>query len=98
MYVAFHMPMFGSLSIDSKPLECPTCPRHKEHGANDWLDADITTCSAGDKFTCARCGTAVTVMWGLDEPDHLSNWLNGEYCPHRLCKIKYAALLAEMAA
>lgn len=90
MYLAIHVPMFGSTTVDSKPIECPHCPKKGEHGANDWVDAGVvpgvTPCNPGDKYTCARCGTVVTINWGLVEPDHLSTWLNSEYCPHRLCR------------
>lgn len=95
MYLAFHMPMFGTLNIDSKPVECPTCPRLVSLPVSDWQDKDISTCNPGDQFTCNRCGTVVTVMWGLDEPDHLSTWMNAEYCPHRICRLKYAELVRQ---
>jgi hypothetical protein len=94
MYLAFHMPMFGTPNVDSKPIECPTCPRTVSFGANDWQDKDISTCNPGDQFVCNRCGTVVTVMWGLEEPDHLSTWMNAERCPHRLCRIKFTELKA----
>jgi hypothetical protein len=89
MYLAIHVPMFGTPNIDSKPIECPTCPRGIQFGVNDWEPQDITICNPGDKFTCTKCGTVVTINWGLVEPDHLSSWMNSEHCPHRLCRIKY---------
>lgn len=92
MYVSFHLPMFGTPHVDAKPMECPVCPRGESMGANDWKERDISTCNPGDKYECVRCGTVVEVMWGLDEPDHLSNWMNSEYCPHRLCKLKFTEL------
>lgn len=94
MYLAMHVPMFGSMNVDSKPIECPTCPRGVSKGASDWQERNISTCDHSDAFTCNRCGTVVTVMWGLEEPDHLSTWQNSEHCPHRLCRIKYAELQA----
>jgi hypothetical protein len=87
MYLAIHVPMFGSPNIEAKLIECPTCPRGVEHGANDWDDVDISQCSPGDCFKCSVCGTIVTANWGLVEPDHLSNWKNSEHCPHRLCRL-----------
>jgi DNA-directed RNA polymerase subunit RPC12/RpoP len=92
MYLAIHVPMFGSPNIETKPIECPYCPRGKELGTNDWEEKDITTCNPGDEFVCKKCGKKVFINWGLEEPDHLSNWLNSEYCPHRLCRIKYKEL------
>lgn len=96
MYLAFHYPFFGSATVDAHPLECPRCPRGVAHGTNDWKDADIAVCNPGDHFTCNRCGQDVIINWGLAEPDHLSTWLSSEHCPHRLCKIKYAELCAQM--
>ena len=95
MYVAFHSPMFGTAHVDSHPLECPFCPRGKEKGQNDWEARNINVCNPGDVYTCLQCGRSVTINWGLVEPDHLSNWVNSEYCPHRLCKIKYQELCLE---
>jgi hypothetical protein len=95
MYVAFHSPMFGTAHVDSHPLECPFCARGKEKGQNDWEERNINVCNPGDVYTCLQCGRSVTINWGLVEPDHLSNWVNSEYCPHRLCKIKYQELCLE---
>lgn len=96
MYLAIHSPMFGTANIDSHQIECPFCPRGKEQGINEWEDIDITSCNPGDKLVCKRCGKAVYINWGLAEPDHLSTWLNSEYCPHHLCKLKYAELVEEL--
>lgn len=90
MYLAFHYPFFGSATVDAHAINCLHC------GANDWQDRDITTCNPGDTFTCNRCGSTVYVNWGIDEPDHLSNWISSEHCPHRLCKLKYAELRVVM--
>ncbi len=88
MHLEVHTPMFGSKNIEGKPTECPVCPRGLSLGANDWEDKDISVCNPGDTFKCNRCGTVVTVNWGLVEPDHLSTWKNSECCPHRLCQRK----------
>ena len=88
MKLYIHVPMFGTPHIDSKPIECSYCPRGKEMGQNDWADVGITVCNPGMQLTCLKCGHIVIINWGLVEPDHLSTWLNGEYCPHRLCKLK----------
>lgn len=96
MYLAMHLPMFGTAKIDSRPIECPKCPKGKERGVSNWVEVPIDDCFPGQQFTCAECGTVVTVNWGLEEPDHLSTWLSSEHCPHRLCKIKYAELRVEM--
>jgi hypothetical protein len=90
MYLAIHTPLFGSVNIDSQTIECPNCPRGKERGVNDWQEKSIATCNSGDEFICNRCGSKIIINWGLEEPDHLSNWINSEHCPHRLCKIKAA--------
>jgi hypothetical protein len=96
MYLAIHVPMFGTAHIDSRPIECPTCPRGKEHGISDWEERDITRCNPGDELVCKRCGTKVYINWGLAEPDHFSTWLSSEHCPHRLCRLKYQQLLAQL--
>ena len=88
MHLSIHVPMFGSASVEAKPVECPVCQKGREHGVNDWVEANIETCEPGDTFTCARCGKSVIINWGLVEPDHLSNWKNSEHCPHRVCKLK----------
>ena len=95
MMLYMHMPMFGTPHIDSKPIECPHCPRGKESGENNWVDIDLTECDPGDQLTCKKCGNTVYINWGLVEPDHLSSWLNSEYCPHRICKLKFAELCKE---
>jgi DNA-directed RNA polymerase subunit RPC12/RpoP len=89
MFVAFHYPFFGSSTVDAQQMRCPQC------GANDWRDRDTTTCNPGDEFECAKCGKKVYINWGLVEPDHLSGWISSEYCPHRLCRTKYAQLREE---
>jgi DNA-directed RNA polymerase subunit RPC12/RpoP len=86
--------MFGSKNVESQPIECPKCPRGLQMGANDWEDAPVDECYPGQKFKCKRCGTEVTINWGLVEPDHLSTWVNSEYCPHRMCKVLYERLYA----
>ena len=96
MFLAIHVPMFGTPHIDSHRIDCPVCPRGAEHGVNDWQPESIESCSPGDQFTCARCGAVVTILWGLTEPDHLSNWMNSEHCPHRLCVLKYAELKTKL--
>lgn len=97
MYLAIHSPMFGTVHIDAQAIECPTCPRGTSLGASDWRDVDIATLSDGSSLTCNRCGSTVMINWPIEEPDHLSTWLNSEYCPHRLCKIKLEQLKAEKA-
>ena len=110
MYLAIHTPLFGSATVDAMPIECPHCPRAKEHGMCDWRPAGIAgwllhrfawfqkyatrRCNPGDHWVCNRCGRRVTINWGLEEPDHLSGWKNSEYCPHRLCRTMKAKLHA----
>jgi hypothetical protein len=89
MFLAVHVPMFGSPNVDAIQIYCPRCPK----ATNDWVDVPIETCSPGDRFACARCGHQVMMNWGLVEPDHLSIWLSSEHCLHRLCRIKYAELV-----
>lgn len=90
MFLAIHVPMFGSVNIESKPINCPYC----SSGMNDWKDAPISTCSPGDRFTCTKCERDAIINWGLCEPDHLSTYINSEYCSHPLCIAKYAELLS----
>lgn len=92
MYLAFHYPFFGSSTVDAHQIHCPNCPP----GNNAWVERDISTCDPGDIFTCAQCGKEIIINWGLYEPDHLSNWLSSEHCPHSYCKLKYAQLKEEM--
>ena len=87
MYLAVHTPLFGSKSVESQPIECPKCQRGKVMGQNDWEDAPIDECSPRQKFKCKHCGTEVKINLGLIEPDHLSTWVNSEYCPHRFCRL-----------
>jgi DNA-directed RNA polymerase subunit RPC12/RpoP len=86
VYVAFHYPFFGSSTVDGYQLLCPDC------GANDWEQREIAVCNPGDEFKCQRCGKKVWINWGLVEPDHLSSWLNSEYCQHRVCRLKFSEL------
>ena len=88
MHLSVHVPMFGSPNIESKPIVCPC-------RANNWAEIPIKECSPGQILVCLACGKSVTINWGLVEPDHLSNWINSEHCPHRLCRIKYAELQRE---
>lgn len=88
MYLAIHTPLFGYKQVESNAVYCPVCPRGVSLGVSDWIDQPIETCNPGDKFTCARCGHSIFINWGLEEPDHLSHWLNSEMCPHRLCQLK----------
>lgn len=50
MYLAFHYPFFGSVTVDARRIECPHCPRGLEFGENDWEDKDISVCNPGDTF------------------------------------------------
>jgi hypothetical protein len=73
MKLYIHVPMFGTVHVDSKPLECPFCPRGKEMGENNWAEQDIAECNPGDKITCMKCGRTVIINWGLvtDTTDEL---------------------------
>ena len=82
----FHTPFFGSATVDAQTMTCPQC------GGNDWKERDISTCNPGDVYECAKCDKRIFINWGLEEPDHLSTWINSEHCPHRLCKMKYEDL------
>ena len=88
MILYIHVPMFGSPNIEAKPLVCSACGRK-----DDWVydGPDVKTLDPGEVFICG-CGTRHIVNWGLEEPDHLSTWINAEYCPHRLCRIKWKEL------
>jgi len=113
MYLAIHAPMFGTANVDSKPLECPRCPRGKQMGENNWRPAGlfgfvlrlkwyeawyIRDCYPGQRFICKKCGKPMFINWGLVEPDHLSTWVNSEHCPHRLCRLKYRQLKQTLVA
>ena len=82
MILSIHVPMFGTQHTDAVALVCKC-------GANDWdwTGGAVDTLNPNQKLRCLRCGNESTVLWGLEEPDHVSTWLNGEYCPHRLCKL-----------
>jgi len=95
MYLAIHSPMFGTAHIDAKAIECPRFPRGVSLGENNWEQEDIATLNAGSHLTCQRCGNSVEILWPIEEPDHVSTWLNSEFCPHRLCKLKLAQLQKE---
>jgi hypothetical protein len=98
MFLAIHVPMFGTANIESKPIECPTCKRGISSGTNNWREVDVTACEPGMVLTCAECGGTARINWGLVEPDHLSTWINSEHCPHRLCREKYQQLKATLVA
>lgn len=51
---------------------------------------DMANCYPGQKLECVNCGKVITMNWGLDEPDHLSNWINPACCPHRICQHIYS--------
>lgn len=93
MALFIHVPMFGSVNVDSKIVTCPHC------GNNSWdwpADLPISGCEAMKEIRCAICHKSAYLLWGLDEPDHLSTWWNAEYCPHRLCQIMYGELCEKM--
>jgi hypothetical protein len=87
MILAIHVPMFGTAHTDARSLIC-AC------GANDWdwRGDPVAQLVPGQPLTCLRCGKISKVMWGTEEPDHVSTWINGEYCPHYLCKSLAAKL------
>jgi hypothetical protein len=87
-----HVPMFGSVNVDSKPIVCARC------GQNKWLwdKGPAVNSDGNEEIACADCGQTNLIFWPVLEPDHISTWLNSEYCPHSLCRIKYAALCREM--
>jgi len=87
-----HVPMFGSVNVDSKPIVCAHCKK------NDWIwqKASVVNSDGNERILC-MCGQPSWINWPLLEPDHISTWLNSEYCPHRLCRIKYAELCKEMS-
>lgn len=90
MYVAIHVPFFGSSTVDAIQIRCPQC------NANNWIERDISTCNPGDEYICSDCSKKIWINWGLVEPDHLSTWLSSEHCPHNLCILKYKQLKEEM--
>ena len=88
MILSFHTPLFGTTHTDGQLLICPRCGA----GDWDWHGGPIGTANPGDRIKCLRCGKDVIVNWGLVEPDHISTWIDGEYCPHRLCQAMYKKL------
>lgn len=87
MILSIHVPMFGTEHTEARALVCKC-------GTNDWEwnAGVIGPLAMGQKLKCLACGNISVATWGLDEPDHISTWLNGEYCPHRLCALRYEKL------
>lgn len=86
-----HVPFFGSATVDSKPILCARCGKNKWV----WEKGDVANSDGNEGIVC-ECGHASWINWPVLEPDHISTWLNSEYCPHRLCRIKYQELCRDM--
>lgn len=93
MYLVTHDPCYVFETAQVYPIECPTCPRGMEHGANDWQDADIASLDIHSKLVCNKCDTAVSLFFFDKDYEHLSTKLNYEKCDHPLCQQKHAKWL-----